>query len=316
VTDSVLSVWSPASANGRRNLNYGLRTRTWGFKHHHKDYEQPTPWLLFGYSHTAGSPRTETSTWRTGSMSVALCEISAPLYTAHAPHWPDELSAGKIIYPYRLGLTLVATADNILAGADGPLPSSASDALRHSGIGNRGVRIGFDTSALFHALGLFASPSPLPDLSQTPGSVLPEAPNIRDRSGADRSQDPELRAAVERHAVAMAKSHLRQLGWHDVKELGKPFDLVCTKDSGEEKHVEVKGTTGAGSDVEYTPNEVKHFRDCPYGADLIVVRDTQVDRATKPYGTGGGQLLHVENYAAPAHDLQATGWLGRVAGWK
>jgi hypothetical protein len=185
-----------------------------------------------------------------------------------------------------------------------------------SGIGNRGVQLEFDTSALLHALGVSGSSASLQDLSQTPGSVLPEVSTVRGRRGAGRSQDPDLRTAVERHAIAMAKTHLRQLGWHDVEELGKPFDLLCAKASGEEKHVEVKGTTGAGSDVEYTPNEVQHFRNCPHGADLVVVRDIRVDRTTSPYETSGGQLLHVENYTAPAHDLQATGWLGRVAGWK
>lgn len=104
-------------------------------------------------------------------------------------------------------------------------------------------------------------------------------------------------------------------GWPEVEPLGKPYDLVCRKPSGAEKHVEVKGTSGAGADVEYTPKEVLHFRSCPHGADLIVVRDIVVDRSQRPYVATGGELLHVEDYRAPAEDLQATGWLGRVSGW-
>jgi hypothetical protein len=77
----------------------------------------------------------------------------------------------------------------------------------------------------------------------------------------------------------------------------------------------VKGTTGAGADVMFTPNEVHHFRNCPHGADLVVVRDIQVDRSSMPYGVAGGEVLRVPNYVAPAQDLQASGWIGRVSGW-
>ena len=127
-----------------------------------------------------------------------------------------------------------------------------------------------------------------------------------------RSSDPDFNKAVEQHAVVLATRHMRDLGWTEITELGKPYDLVCRKPSGAEKHVEVKGTSGAGAEVEYTVNEVEHFRSCPHGADLIVVRDISVDRSTHPYLTAGGTVHHVENYRAPAADLQATRWLGRV----
>lgn len=99
------------------------------------------------------------------------------------------------------------------------------------------------------------------------------------------------------------------LGWQ-VKPLGKPYDLVCTKADGSEKHVEVKGSTGAATVVNYTPKEVRHCRTCPFGADLIVVSDIVVDRDT--HRTYGGRLHHVENYQAPPEDLQAASWAGRV----
>ena len=39
------------------------------------------------------------------------------------------------------------------------------------------------------------------------------------------------------------------VGANDALEIiGKPYDLVCTKPDGTEKHVEVKGTTGAGAE--------------------------------------------------------------------
>ncbi len=106
---------------------------------------------------------------------------------------------------------------------------------------------------------------------------------------------------------------MKSLGWNDIKPLGKPFDLVCRKQGGsEEKHVEVKGMTGAGASVEYTTNEVRHFRMCPAGADLIVVHDIVINTSTMPYTTSEGLLLHVVNYRAPKEDLQASRYLGRA----
>jgi hypothetical protein len=310
--DSVLAIWSPSSANGRRNLLHATKTQTWGFRHPDREYEMPVRWILFGFNHSSGSPRMEIPAWRSGTVSVALCEVTAPLYTASAPHWPDEIETGQVLYPYRLGLTVVATADEVATDPSGPLTADGTDALRLSGISNRGVRCNVDMTRLLRLLRVTARGGVV-DLSTTSGTMLPDVPAVRGRRGAGRSQDPELRAAVENHAVVMATSHFESLGWR-VAPLGKPFDLVCTR-LGVEKHVEVKGTTGAGTDVEYTPNEVAHFRACPHGADLVVVRDIRVDRSTKPYATSGGQLLHVENYTAPPEDLQATGWSGRVTGW-
>jgi hypothetical protein len=83
--------------------------------------------------------------------------------------------------------------------------------------------------------------------------VRPSFPAVRGRRGAGRSQDPEFNRTVEQRAVEVAEAYLRDnLGWTAVEHLGKPYDLVCRSESGEEKHVEVKGTTGAGADVDYT----------------------------------------------------------------
>ncbi|MFC8765879.1 protein NO VEIN domain-containing protein [Streptomyces sp. NPDC057193] len=42
--------------------------------------------------------------------------------------------------------------------------------------------------------------------------------------------------------------------------MGKPYDPRCTRNT-QERHVEVKGTTGAATSVELTTNEVLHARD-------------------------------------------------------
>jgi hypothetical protein len=132
-------------------------------------------------------------------------------------------------------------------------------------------------------------------------------------ASAPHTSDPQHRLVVEQYAVAMATAHMKMLGWDDVAPLGKPYDLICRKAaSDEEKHVEVKGTTGAGGAVEYTPNEVRHFRTCPHGADLIVVRDIVLDKTLETYKASGGKLSHFRNYKAPSEDLQPTRYQGRV----
>ena len=141
-----------------------------------------------------------------------------------------------------------------------------------------------DLAQLLSLIGVSDS-LPVPDLSNTVGvpGNLDDAPHSR-ASKWHRTNDPELRRAVENQAVQLATKHMKALGWNDVTPLGKPFDLVCRQSGSDvEKHVEVKGTTGAGSTVEYTPNEVRHFRTCPAGADLIVVSDISVKVGKKRY---------------------------------
>jgi hypothetical protein len=320
MVDNALCIWSASSPNGRRNLQVGLETQTWGFKDSPAEIGHPR-WVLFGHDHSNGSPRVDATTWQRGELEVILCEFTVPFYVGHSPHWPDEIEANTVIYPHRFGLTPVASL-RVDASPDGPL-GAGSEGLRSAAIQNRGVLATLDVEPLLDAMGVpLVAPSqtdsdgPVPDLGRTPGQIRPSFPPVRGRRGAGRSHDPEFNRTVEQRAVTVAEAYLRdKLGWTDIQHLGKPYDLVCRKESGQEKHVEVKGTTGAGADVEYTPNEVRHFRTCPHGADLIVVRDIAVDRSTTPYTATGGELLHVANYTAPPEHLQATGWLGRVSGW-
>ena len=81
----------------------------------------------------------------------------------------------------------------------------------------------------------------------------------RDR-GQRFATNPELRKAIEDHAMKMATEHFLLEGW-EVENVSRyeSFDLRCLKD-GQEKHVEVKGTTSDGSQVMLTYNEVEHAR--------------------------------------------------------
>lgn len=310
----VLVVWAGQSV--RTNFDHGINTQTWGFPKRVPAHDAPFQYLLFGYRPAGqGGPRQQPDTWTRGSTSLVLAARNGDFYTGHAPHWPDEVRDATVLYPIRIGMTPIAAVDLVSLAPTGPL-GFLGEQLRLAG--TSGERIAsVDESTLMELMRVSPGTLEQADLSRTPGVVETSEENgtPKTTSRAGRSSDPEFNRAVERHAVDLATRHLSAgFGW-TIRELGKPYDLVCTTPDGGEKHVEVKGTTGAGAEVEYTPNEVRHFRNCPYGADLIVVRDIQVDRSVTPYRTSGGRLLHISNYRAPVEDLQATGWLGRVEGW-
>ncbi|MCC5480838.1 DUF3883 domain-containing protein [Streptomyces barringtoniae] len=109
----------------------------------------------------------------------------------------------------------------------------------------------------------------------------------RRRRGAGYISDPKKRKAVEEHAEQLATAHYELQGW-TVEKLGKPYDLRCTRGT-EERHVEVKGTTGAATSVELTINEVLYARDKGNTVDPYVVSDISMDTATDPYGPSGAR---------------------------
>lgn len=82
--------------------------------------------------------------------------------------------------------------------------------------------------------------------------------------------DAEMRSALERHALGLARALYEREGATSIEELGKPYDLkVVIK--GQERHVEVKGSTGIDlSTVHLTQGEVLHANSYQ-PTDLIVV---------------------------------------------
>src|SRR5262249_29632608 len=97
------------------------------------------------------------------------------------------------------------------------------------------------------------------DTPDEEGAIIEAIQNARARArGQGFSVSPEVRRAVERHAMQRAARHFRAEGFH-VEELGKPYDLHCTR-GHEVLYVEVKGTTTNGEEVLLTPNEVDFAR--------------------------------------------------------
>jgi hypothetical protein len=105
---------------------------------------------------------------RRGTADLVLCEVSGDFYTAHAPHWPDEIEKNEVIYPHRVGATMVGAASGVSFGVDGPLTREGSDALRRSRTGHRGVLFRQDFTSLRTAVEAPIVPSGFVNLSQTP----------------------------------------------------------------------------------------------------------------------------------------------------
>jgi hypothetical protein len=74
--------------------------------------------------------------------------------------------------------------------------------------------------------------------------------------------------------------------------------------NGEERRVEVKGTTGAATSVDLTINEVEHARDPQNTVDLFVVSDISVDTRTDNYVASGGRVSHLHDWAPADEDLR------------
>lgn len=82
------------------------------------------------------------------------------------------------------------------------------------------------------------------------------APRIERRQAREAGHiaDAVIRKAIEDRAVQIATSHYDSLGY-EVQDVGasRSYDLHLThRTSGEERHVEVKGSTGAATAVELT----------------------------------------------------------------
>ncbi|MFJ7170267.1 MULTISPECIES: DUF3883 domain-containing protein [Streptomyces] len=143
-------------------------------------------------------------------------------------------------------------------------------------------------------------------LDQSPGFTADQVEGRktpqRRRRGAGYISDPKKRTTIEKHAEHLATAHYEAEGW-TVEMRGKPYDLRCTRGT-EERHVEVKGTTGAATSVELTINEVLHARDQANTVDLFVVSDIKVDTSTDPYTPSGGTIWHRTNWEPAEEDLR------------
>ena len=127
----------------------------------------------------------------------------------------------------------------------------------------------------------------------------------RDSRGQGSGLSAAERRAVELHAQGMVEAHFLALGFvvHDVSG-NHPYDLHCVRGK-EERHVEVKGTTGLGEQVILTRNEVEHAQANKARMVLAIVSGIRLERTKGPPATGGGELVLWEPWDVDAGQRRA-----------
>ncbi|MER6481000.1 DUF3883 domain-containing protein [Streptomyces filamentosus] len=295
------------STESQRNLVHGIETLTWGFPEKKPEYEHATP--QFAVLATGASPRVQLPVWLQDTATLYLFQVRGGFYEGTSWHWPDEEAEQRLKYPQRFGIEPLAKLDHVPLGPTGPLTEAGSDAIRRSGT-DRGMGkiVQMSPQRLLDLAGIpfdANQPQDVP-LDRSPGFTAEQVEGKnkpqRRRRGAGYISDPKKRKRIEEYAEDLAIAHYEAQGW-TVEKLGKPYDLHCTRGT-EERHVEVKGTTGAATSVELTINEVLHARNKDNTVDLYVVSDIKIDTTTDDYLPSGGTLTHYTDWEPAEEDLR------------
>lgn len=123
-------------------------------------------------------------------------------------------------------------------------------------------------------------------------------------------RDPVKRTVIEKAAVGRAIAHYTAAGF-SVAERGKPYDLHCVK--GElVVHVEVKGTTGDGTRVFLTKNEVLDARDPAWRSDLFIVKGIRLTSSGNKWVAEGGVIDLIESWTPHDDHLEALQFAYKV----
>lgn len=85
----------------------------------------------------------------------------------------------------------------------------------------------------------------------------------------------QQRKAVEVWGLERASAYYRDKGW-TVEVRGKPFDLLCTKATGEKRYVEVKASTGRLEKIIVTHGEIEFACGNPGLIDLFLLENVIV----------------------------------------
>lgn len=283
------------------NLALGIDQGVWGFTKVGKDAAQIAPGtpILLGtnYRNDASGkrdPRISKKSYHEGMLETLILgrATGAVRSVPNAVLWPDEIKANSVKYRERFPLSSLGQAQNLDYKR---FAKELSNAF-HDSINAVGSPVTVDLpievlNQLAQAAGLDKWPLTEEQFPLVRGGVDPEElGTILDRQTGKGTkpryeQDPKVRKAVEVRAVEVAMCHYRSLGW-DVEELGKPYDIHCSRSDGSYLRVEVKGTRGLGAQVELTINEVESALAHP--SELFIVRNIRVENAHgQPVGKGG-----------------------------
>lgn len=100
----------------------------------------------------------------------------------------------------------------------------------------------------------------------------------RARRGQGFQPDQAVRQAVEERAMSAAVQHYTMAQWttERVEHDNRGYDILCTKGS-EQLFVEVKGTSGDGTQVMITKNEAEHAHNHSSQTELFILYDIQIN---------------------------------------
>lgn len=149
----------------------------------------------------------------------------------------------------------------------------------------------------------------------SPGAVAPRSSagsraGQAQRRGQGRA-DAAFRRAVELHAMSLAVEHFQAEGWRvEDTSADHPYDLRCTRER-QERHVEVKGTTGLGEQVNLTAGEVGHHRQNPLRAVLFVAHTIDVAWDVNGPRASDGRVYVIEPWDVDAGLLEPTAFVWR-----
>ncbi len=115
----------------------------------------------------------------------------------------------------------------------------------------------------------------------------------------------EARRKVEEYAMECAQRHFVALGAESVLDVSQkcPYDLVCIFPA-RELHVEVKGTTGGGTSILLTRNEVKHALSRSADMALFVVSEVELTQSGGKLVASGGKSRAFDPWRIDLDDLE------------
>lgn len=113
-----------------------------------------------------------------------------------------------------------------------------------------------------------------------------EVAAVAQERAAGFQSNPQIRGAIEDHAMKAAKKELEKQGFRKFENTAatRPYDFTCTR-AGKKFFVEVKGTQTTGNAILLTKNEVKHVKANAGSCVLVIIHSIKVSR--KKVAKGG-----------------------------
>lgn len=140
---AVLTTYNAVTSDAQANLRWGIRKGRWGLPRLPINSDTGTnfSWHVLGTKAKGlpHGPRAQRDIWVTGKIDLYLFKVITPLQKYAEPFWPDEVAAGKVIYPYRFDITLASQATQIPTAFGEPIPEALSEGIRVGATGGPSI---------------------------------------------------------------------------------------------------------------------------------------------------------------------------------